>query len=216
MKIVIIGGRGNGTVITSTIEDCKSSGQNIECTGFLNDHEKEINEYPVLGPITKEAWQKLDGYYFIYALPNVKQAHQRHELLKELDIPEKRFVTVVHPTAVVSDKAKLGYGVVLMPMVLVSPNASIGNHSQMYAQSFIGHDSSMGEMCFVANNASIGGRVKIEDGAHIGSNSSIIERVTIGKYAVVGLTANVLKDVEPFSIVVGNPAKVIGSLRPQK
>lgn len=211
-NIIIIGGRGNGTVIISTIEDCKSAGQSIECAGFLNDNEKEIDDYPVLGPVTKEAWQKLDGYYFIYALSTVKQAYQRHKLLKELEIPERRFATVIHPTAVVSDKAKLGYGVVLMPFVLVSPDVVIGNHSQMYAQSFIGHDSSMGEMCFVANNASIGGSVKIEDGAHIGSNSSIIERVTIGKYAVVGLAANVLKDVDPFSKVVGNPAREIGKV----
>lgn len=212
MKIVIIGGRGNGTVIASTIEDCKNAGQNIECIGFLNDVEREINDYPVLGPITKEGWQQLDGYYFIYALSTVKKAYQRHKLLKELEISERRFATVIHPTAVVSDKAKLGYGVVLMPFVLVSPDVVIGNHSQMYAQSFIGHDSSMGEMCFVANNASIGGSVKIEDGVHIGSNSSILERVTIGKYAVVGLAANVLKDVDPFSKVVGNPAREIGKV----
>lgn len=213
MKIVIIGGRGTGTVIASTIEDCKNAGQNIECIGFLNDVEREINDYPVLGPITKESWQKLDEeYYFIYALSTVKQAYQRHKLLKALELPERRLATVVHPTAVVSDKAKLGYGVVLMPFVLVSPDVVIGNHSQMYAQSFIGHDSSMGEMCFVTNNASIGAFVKIEDGAHVGSNSSIRERITVGEWSIVGLGAVVLKDVSSYTTVVGNPAREIGKV----
>lgn len=217
MKIVIIGGRGNGTVIASTIEDCKSAGQSIECAGFLNDNEKEIDDYPVLGPITKEGWQKVDEeYYFIYALSTVKQAYQRHKLLKELEIPERRFATVIHPTAAVSDKAKLGYGVVLMPFVLVSPGVVIGNHSQMYAQSFVGHDSILGEMVFVANNASIGGSVKIEDGAHIGSNSSIRERITVGEWSIVGLGAVVLKDVPPYTTVVGNPALSIGSVNKEE
>lgn len=212
MKIVIIGGRGNGTVIASTIEACKNAGQDIECTGFLNDTEREIDGYPVLGPITKEAWEKLDGHYFIYALSTVKQAYQRHKLLKELEIPEKKFANIIHPTVVVSGKAKLGYGVVLMPLVVVSPDVAIGNHTQLYAQSFIGHDSTLGEMAFVANNASVGGRVIVQDGVHIGSNSSIVERVTIGKYSIVGLAAVVTKDVAPFDVVVGNPARVIRSL----
>ena len=212
-KIIIIGGRGNGTVIASTIEDCKEAGQEVEVLGFLNDNEKEINQYSVLGPITKESWQKFDDCYFIYAMSNIKQAYERHQLLKKLEIPENRFATIIHPTAVVSTNANLGYGVVLMPMVLVSPNVVIGNHSQMYAQSFIGHDSELREMVFVANNASIGGRVIVENGAHIGSNSSILERITIGEYSVIGLASNVLKNVDPFSVVVGNPAKTIKTLK---
>lgn len=72
--------------------------------------------------------------------------------------------TVIHPTSVVSDKARLGKGIVLMPFTVVSPNTVIGNHSQMYAQSFLGHDSEMEEMVFVANNFCIGGRVLAESG----------------------------------------------------
>ena len=213
MKIVIIGGRGNGTVIASTIEDCKRAGNNIECIGFLNDNEKEINGYPVLGGIKDKFWQKLPAdYFFIYALSNVKQASERFDILLHLNIPIDRYATIIHPTAVVSNKAKLGKGVVLMPYTVVSPNAIIGNHSQMYAQSFIGHDSELEEMVFVANNASIGGRILIKNGAHIGSNSSILERLIINEFSVIGLASNVLTNVEPFSVYVGNPAKKVKTI----
>jgi len=43
-KIVIIGGRGNGMVIASTIEDCKLAGEAKECVGFLNDNESKIRK----------------------------------------------------------------------------------------------------------------------------------------------------------------------------
>ena len=215
MKVVIIGGRGNGTVIASTIEDCRIAGQNIECVGFLNDNEKEpIDGYPVLGGIVNGDWSKLPrDYKFVYAMSNVKQASERYSLLHELNIPLSRFATIIHPTAVVSQKVALGAGVVLMPLTLVSPDVVIGNHSQMYAQSFIGHDSEMKEMVFVANNASIGGRVSIGTGAHIGSNSSIVERIKVGEFSIIGLGAVLLKSVEPFEIAVGNPAKVIRKLK---
>ena len=56
----------------------------------------------------------------------------------------------------------------------------------------------------------IGGGVEIEDYAWICSRSIILPNVHIGKGAVVASGAIVTKDVEPFSIVAGIPAKVIG------
>ncbi|MCK9275728.1 MAG: hypothetical protein M0P57_11640 [Syntrophales bacterium] len=214
-EIVIIGGRGNGTVIASVIEDCADSGQNIKCAGFLNDFESEINGYPVLGKIRNGNWKKLSGHlYFIYAMSNVNQSCMRHRLLQELNIPAERFATIVHPSAVVSKKASLGNGVVLMPFVHVGPDVAIGNHSQFFAQSFVGHDTEVSEFVFVANNASIGGRVRVEEGAHIGSNSSVLERVTVGRYSLVGLGSVVIRSVAAFEKVAGNPAKTIGYFCP--
>ena len=213
MKIVIIGGRGNGTVVASTIEDCRKAGQNIECVGFLNDNETAINGYTVLGNISKQTIESLPNHFkFIFAMSNIKQAVERYQMLQMLDIARERYATLIHPTAVVSHKAKLGYGVVLMPLTLVSPDVTLGDHTQLYAQSFVGHDTTVGEMVFVANNASIGGRITIDKGAHIGSNSSIVERLNIGEFSVVGLGAVVLKNVGAFEKAVGNPARIIGKV----
>jgi acetyltransferase-like isoleucine patch superfamily enzyme len=51
--------------------------------------------------------------------------------------------------------------------------------------------------------------VKIEDDCWIAANSVILAGVTIGKGSVVAAGSIVTKDVPPFSIVAGNPAKVI-------
>jgi galactoside O-acetyltransferase len=52
-------------------------------------------------------------------------------------------------------------------------------------------------------------RVKIEDKVWIGFNSIILKGVTIGEGAIVGAGSVVTKDVSPWTIVAGNPAKVI-------
>jgi putative colanic acid biosynthesis acetyltransferase WcaF len=52
--------------------------------------------------------------------------------------------------------------------------------------------------------------VVIEDGVWAGTESFIGPGLTIGRYAVVGARAVVVKDVAPFAIVAGNPARVIG------
>ena len=51
--------------------------------------------------------------------------------------------------------------------------------------------------------------VVIEDGCRIGAHVTILKGVTIGKGSVIAAGAVVTKDVPPYSIVAGNPAKVI-------
>lgn len=57
------------------------------------------------------------------------------------------------------------------------------------------------------------GKVVIQDKAWIGFNAIILKGVTIGEGAVVGAGSVVSRDVPPFTIVAGNPARVIRELR---
>ena len=54
-------------------------------------------------------------------------------------------------------------------------------------------------------------KVTISDDVWIGANAIILPGVTIGKGSVIAGGAVVTKDVEPYMIVGGNPAKVIRS-----
>ena len=50
----------------------------------------------------------------------------------------------------------------------------------------------------------------VKKSASIGANATIICGVTIGEYALIGSGAVVTKDVPPYSMVIGNPGKVVG------
>ena len=52
----------------------------------------------------------------------------------------------------------------------------------------------------------------VEEGASVGANATIVAGVTLGKYCMVGAGSVVIKDVAPFTLVVGNPARVIGKV----
>ncbi len=52
----------------------------------------------------------------------------------------------------------------------------------------------------------------VKRSASIGANATIVCGVTIGEYALIGSGAVVTKDVPPYSLVVGNPAKIIGKV----
>jgi acetyltransferase-like isoleucine patch superfamily enzyme len=53
----------------------------------------------------------------------------------------------------------------------------------------------------------------VKRGASIGSNATIVAGITIGEFALIGAGAVVTKDVPPYAIAVGVPAKVIGDTR---
>lgn len=73
--------------------------------------------------------------------------------------------------------------------------------SQLYRESFEGQD--------IEGHPMTKGGVTIGNDVWIGRGATIMSGVTIGDGAVVGACAVVAKDVEPYSIVVGNPARHI-------
>lgn len=77
--------------------------------------------------------------------------------------------------------------------VFIGPNATFTNdkfpRSKIYPESFLG--------------------IIIKNGASIGANATILPGVVIGECAMVGAGAVVTKNVEPHTVVVGNPAKRI-------
>ena len=56
--------------------------------------------------------------------------------------------------------------------------------------------------------------VRIEDDVWIGFNAVVLKGVTVGRGTIVAACAVVTHDVEPYSIVVGNPARKVGESRP--
>ena len=214
-KLIIIGGYGNGTVVQSTVEDINAVKPEWEILGFLNDRETEpINGYPVLGKIHKQIvdeYLKDNDVYFFYTLISVKMNFKFLHKLFDLQIPEERFATIIHPTAVISKFAKIGYGVCIQPFVSVGPNTVIANHVQIYAQALVGHGAKLDNYSYVANNACIGADVHLLEGAYLGTNTSTLEFIKLGKWSICGIGAVVLKDVPDYAKMVGNPARQIGT-----
>ena len=66
----------------------------------------------------------------------------------------------------------------------------------------------------VMDNPLIYKEVIIKDGAHIGIGAIIMPGVTIGEGAVIGAGAVVIKDVPPYAVVAGVPAKILRTFIP--
>ena len=62
---------------------------------------------------------------------------------------------------------------------------------------------------FPQNDSNLYLKTIVKKSASIGANATIVCGITIGEYALIGSGAVVTKDVPPYSLVVGNPGRVI-------
>jgi UDP-2-acetamido-3-amino-2,3-dideoxy-glucuronate N-acetyltransferase len=120
---------------------------------------------------------------------------------------------------VIGEKCNIGQNVVVSPDVVLGNNVRVQNNVSIYTGVICGDDVFLGpSMVFtnVINPRSAISRKEeykktyVEKGATIGANATIVCGHTIGRYAFIGAGAVVTKDVKPYSLVLGNPARHIG------
>lgn len=86
----------------------------------------------------------------------------------------------------------------------------IGNGNLFMAYVHVAHDCVVGDRTIFANGASLAGQVLVEDYATICPFSGIHQFCRIGTYAFIGAYTVVPQDVLPFSLTVGNRARLYG------
>ncbi len=213
-KVLILGGEGNGGVIANAMADANKRGFcEWECVGFLNDGVEVgtvIDSFPVVGNIRTDIYKYLDeGYYFINTIFRIDGQGDRISMFEELNIPDDRLATFVHPTAYIAPNVEIGPGCVIMPLVAISSNTKLGKGCIVMVSASIGHDNIIENYCHIAAQACVGSFLNVGLGVHIGLNATIREHLTIGKFATVGMGAVLTKNVGESEIWAGNPARFL-------
>lgn len=126
----------------------------------------------------------------------------------------------------VREKAEIGESCILGKNVYIDTNVKIGNNVKIqnnvnvYNGVIIEDDVFLGpSMTFtndklprVENSDWQISETYVKKGASIGANATIICGITIGEYSMIGAGAVVTKDVPPFTLVVGNPARIVSKI----
>ncbi len=125
----------------------------------------------------------------------------------------------IMPGAKIGVRCNIGQNVVVSPGVVLGKNVKVQNNVSIYTGVICEDDVFLGPSMVFTNvsnpRSAIVRRDKYEQtlvkkGATIGANATIVCGHTIGEYAFVGAGAVVTKDVPPYALVVGNPARQIG------
>lgn len=208
MKFIVIGNGGHSRVIQEMILSLGKGG----IIAILDDRyesEQKLNGV-IHAPIKYINGIIKQDMRIIVAIGNNVI---RKKITNDLSFPSELYATVVHPSAVISPSANIGFGTVVMPNAVINAGVTIGEHCILNTGSIIEHDNRIGNFVHISPNTTLTGNVYVKEGAHIGASATVIPGKTVHEWATVGAGAIVIHDVEPTSKVVGIPAKPIISHR---
>ena len=112
---------------------------------------------------------------------------------------------------IIGDRTRIGLGNTLIGPVTIGNDIRL---AQNVVLSGLNHNYTDISLPIHAQGVSTA-PIVIEDETWIGSNAVIVAGVTIGKHCIVAAGSVVTKSVPPYSVVVGNPAKILKQYNPK-
>ena len=204
MRVILIGNGGHSKVIQDMI---RVQG-NIEISAILddrNDRELLINE-TIFAPLSSLN-SLLDSEAKIIVA--IGSHDVRQSIVQRLSLSSEKFLTVIHPSAIISPFAVIGNGTVIMPNAVVNANSLVGSHCIINTGAIIEHDNKVGDFSHISPNATLTGNVTVGEGVHIGASATIIPGIEVGYWSIVGAGSTVIRNIPSNSKAVGSPTRFI-------
>ncbi|UAM96632.1 NeuD/PglB/VioB family sugar acetyltransferase [Polaribacter litorisediminis] len=203
--MLVIGAKGLAKEILQILEE-KNYDANIFFFDDVNLDDENIlfSKYKIIRTIEEvENLFKIDNS-FILGLGNPNLRKMLYEKFSNLggdsigirskDVYEGKYTNI-------------GDDAILMSGVKISNGVKIGRALLAYYNVIITHDVEIGDFVELSPGCVLLGEVKIEDNVQIGARAVILPKLIIGEGATIGAGAVVTRNVEPNTIVVGNPAR---------
>jgi len=209
-SVVIIGAGGFGREVLDIIDAINQQKPQYEVLGYIVDPQygspgTVINDKPILG-----AFDWLAGHAdSVSAICGVGPSHQRYNLVRRAEAVGCRFVSIIHPSAILTRWVRLGEGTIITAGCILTNQIWVGRHVHLNLACTVGHDVHLGDFATLAPGVHLSGNVTLAEGCYIGTGANIIEKLQIGRWSIVGAGSTVTKDVPANTTAVGVPARII-------
>ncbi len=204
-KVIIVGAGGHAKVIVDMLQ---KNGE-FEVVGFIDRAGAEgFWNIPVLGTdeTVGRVCREMAIKYVFVALGSGKL---REKVTEKVLAEGLQLINVVSSYAIVSDRARLGKGVAVMPGAVINADVEIGDGCIINTNASVDHDGKIGDYTHIAPGSTVSGYVSIGRQCLLGTGCRVIDRITIGDDTIVGSGAAVIRNIESGSVAVGVPAKSI-------
>jgi len=206
-NIIIVGAGGFAREVYYWANDTFSK-ENYKIKGFLSYNQKDLDGYNIKADIigNDDNYKIEENDRFIIAIGDIDIKKRAINKLKKRGA---KFISLIHPTAIIIPTAKIGEGVVICPYCLVSDNVQLDDFVMMNTYASCGHDVKVGKYTILSPYVALNGFVKLENEVFVGTHATVISYKKVGFQAKISANSVVMRNVPSKCMVFGVPGKNI-------
>ncbi|WP_296028666.1 acetyltransferase [uncultured Treponema sp.] len=167
-----------------------------------------IYNIPIIGTDDCILRYSAEEILLVNGIGSIGNMSLRRKIYKRFSALGYKFMSVIHPSAVISSRSVLNEGVQVLAGTIINAEAFIGENTIINTKTSVDHGCVIGRNVHIAPGCTLSGCVKIGDNVHIGTGSSIIQGIKIGDDALIGAGSVVVNDIQSNSKAYGVPAKI--------
>lgn len=204
-KVLLWGGKTKARIVQEMLRESKIG---IATLIFDGNLEKPAFDSPALfiNDILRLKEELASVSHYVVCMGG-EHGLARYKTAKALEAAGLLPLTLKHDRGFVEASSTLGSGCQVMPGAVVHKFTSVGEQSIINTNATLEHDCVVGNGVHIMGNVATGGGLRIGDYVTIGTNATILPFLEIGEGAFIGAGAVVTKNVDPYTVVVGVPAK---------
>jgi sugar O-acyltransferase (sialic acid O-acetyltransferase NeuD family) len=206
-RLLIAGAGGHGKVVAEA----------AQATGRWSEFAFADNQIPIGTRVLGiEVVGPFDGLAVLLpryaeAVVALGDAQLRERLQSTMEAIGYSIATIVHPRATVSPTATLGRGSVVFAQAVINAHSILGLGCIINTASSVDHDCELADFVHVCPGAHLAGGVAVGARTWIGIGAAVIQKVRIGTGCRVGAGAVVIRDIPDHATVAGVPAQPVRS-----
>lgn len=201
MNIVILGHGGHAKVVTEILDQHPE----YKISGYVVDESVPKKGNKIIGTDRDLKALFEGGIHFAFvAIGDNRIRLKLSDKLRKLGF---QLINVISKDSIISQSARLGTGIVVMPGAIINADATIGDDCIINTNASVDHDCIVGNGVHIAPGVAVSGSTNIGPGSFLGTGCRVIDNIDIGANVIVGAGAVVIDSLKSDKIYIGVPAK---------
>lgn len=207
-RLIMIGAGGHAESVADSIDT-----DLYELVGFIDSNKTGTHiGLPIFGKDITNVPDYMSCVYFV----SIGDVGYRELWFKKIQERQLPVINIIDKTALISRSASIGIGNFIGKFAVINAGTKVGDNNVINTKALIEHECRIGSHTHLSTNSTINGDVVVEDSVFFGSTAVCNGQLKIGHHAVVGSGSVVIKEVEPWTTVVGAPARIVKRRTPDE
>ena len=185
----------------------------IDIVGFIDDDPslcgEEVSGIPVIGNFdslkTSSFKKSITNVYCPIGDNIIREKYLRESKKMGYKIP-----SFIHASAHIAPNVQMGEANYVLAGSVIMPHTITADYLMVSVGSTIGHHVNIGKSVFISSGVRIGANLSLQKYSFIGIGATVMSNIgEIGEEALIGAGSVIIRNVEPYTTVVGNPGHVI-------